>query len=333
MSLWLVVALVAVLVVAYLVKLNHAMTGTPDEVLKLSPHRWTEEEIRQAYAKVQENPVDFTKYLPPKLDRRYLITGGSGKPENPHFDVFVEKIYAEDTVGLVGGQLVLNLLTRGQPPESIRIVDFRKPNRDDMLSGPAAQVDFVQADITKPESVTAAFDKPWPSSVSHLPLTVFHTAAIINPGERSKLVYHRCSRVNLDGTKNVLAAAKAAECDIFIATSSASVALRPVKLWVAPWRRFQERSFQLIDESDQYRPLRDHYDYFGNYGASKAHAERCVIHAGEDGGEKFKTGCIRPANGIYGNKYDQTVGAYCDMEFVPTCVSDSIFYSKPNESS
>lgn len=124
--------------------------------------------------------------------------------------------------GLVGGDIVLNLLSRGQSPSSIRILDFSKPSRSDMTCGEVAALDFVKTDITDTASVEAAFAKPWPSDVAHLPLTVFHTVATIRRGERSLLLWERTSRANVDGTRNVLAGA-----DIFVATSSASVSLRP----------------------------------------------------------------------------------------------------------
>jgi len=63
----------------YLSHLNRAMLGIPDEVQKISPHRWTPDEIKAAYAKVVKDPIDDTKHLPPKLERRYIVVGGSGK--------------------------------------------------------------------------------------------------------------------------------------------------------------------------------------------------------------------------------------------------------------
>ncbi|KUI63091.1 Short-chain dehydrogenase/reductase family 42E member 1 [Cytospora mali] len=178
-----VAAAIAVLLLSlYLYKLNKAMTSTPEDVHAWRPRAWTDEEIRETYERVCNEPIDFAKHLPPKLERRYIVVGGSG---------------------LVGGDIVLHLLARGQPPSSIRIVDFSKPSRSDMLNGPATKVDYVKTDITDPTSVEAAFSKPWPSDVANLPLTVFHTAAIIRPGERSMLFWDRTRRVNVDGTENV----------------------------------------------------------------------------------------------------------------------------------
>lgn len=63
----------------YLRHVNTAMKKTPEEALHLSPHRWTIEEVKAAYEKASESPVDVTKSLPPKQTRRYIVVGGSGK--------------------------------------------------------------------------------------------------------------------------------------------------------------------------------------------------------------------------------------------------------------
>ncbi|KAI1083060.1 NAD(P)-binding protein [Whalleya microplaca] len=271
--------------IAWIWKLNSALRTTPPEVLAVSPHRWTEQEIKDTYQRIKANPIDWTNHLPPKLNRRYVITGGSGG---------------------VGGQIVLHLLARGQPPASIRIVDFRKPDRTDMATGPAAEVDFAQADISSALSTNAAFNKPWPASVAALPLTVFHTAAVIVPSERSMRTYGRVKSVNIDGVRHVLDASKAAGATVFVSTSSASVAYRPVQYWGNPFRRWPKDYWQAIDESDFDKPLRPHAEFFGNYAHTKAVAEHLICNANS---AEFRTGIVRPANGIYGSsKGDQVVG-------------------------
>ncbi|KAI1426863.1 3-beta hydroxysteroid dehydrogenase/isomerase [Xylaria sp. FL1777] len=271
--------------VAYIWRLNNVMNSTPPDAVRASPYRWADTEIKDTYKRIKANPIDWAKYLPPKANRRYVITGGSGG---------------------VGGQMVLHLLLRGEPPESIRIVDFKKVERADMMTGAAAKVDFAQADITSPSATQAAFNKPWPSSVAKLPLTVFHTAALIIPGERLLGTYERIKRVNVDGTQNVLDAAKAAGASIFIVTSSASVAHRPAGYWGNPFRRWPKNFYQFIDESDFDQPLRPHSQYFANYARTKAISERLVCHANSP---NFRTGSIRPANAIYGSSNgDQVVG-------------------------
>ncbi|ROW18275.1 hypothetical protein VPNG_00383 [Cytospora leucostoma] len=266
-NLALTAAIAVILLFLYLYKLKNAMTSIPEEARAWRPRPWTAEEIRETYETICRKPIDFTRHLPAKLERRYIVVGGSG---------------------LVGGDIVLQLLARGQSPSSIRIVDFSEPSRSDLLEGAAAKTDHVKTDIAEPSSVEAAFTKPWPSDVAGLPLTVFHTAATIRPGERSMLFWDRTARVNVDGTENVLAAAKDAGADVFVATSSSSVALRPV-----------------CDERDFDRPLRPHGEYFANYAYSKAIAERKVCTANSPG---FRTGVIRPGNGIYGLPTDQICG-------------------------
>jgi hypothetical protein len=62
----------------YLYHVNAAMKRVPDEAHKSSPHRWTVDEVKEAYKKVLENPIDITDSLPPKQSRRYIVVGGSG---------------------------------------------------------------------------------------------------------------------------------------------------------------------------------------------------------------------------------------------------------------
>ncbi|KAJ9131737.1 NAD(P)-binding protein [Pleurostoma richardsiae] len=283
----------------YLLHINRLLSSTPVEVEKLASRRWTHQQIRQVYRRLDEQPLDVkscASKLPPKLERRYIVTGGSG---------------------LVGGYIVLQLVARGQAPESIRIVDFQKPHRPDMLTGPAADVGFVRADISSAASTDAAFSAPWHATVASLPLTVFHTAAVIVPSDRSKLVYGFCDSVNVRGTGHVLSAAKVAGADIFVATSSASISIRPVEFWVPPWRLgcWPRHYFQVLDEADFFKPSRRHEEFFSNYPASKAVAERKVC---AENSPHFRTGCIRPANGIYGNPTDNTVGGPLNMQTYPS---------------
>jgi len=75
------IAVVALLVV-YLARLNHLLGQTPDEVKKLSPKRWSAELLRETYQRLDAEPIETSTYaqrIPPKLERRYIVTGGSGK--------------------------------------------------------------------------------------------------------------------------------------------------------------------------------------------------------------------------------------------------------------
>lgn len=81
-------ALLAVCFVAvailYLYHVNRSMLELPEEARRLSPNRWTVDEIKAAYKKAIEDPIDVSKSLPPKQDRRYIIVGGSGMvPDRP----------------------------------------------------------------------------------------------------------------------------------------------------------------------------------------------------------------------------------------------------------
>jgi nucleoside-diphosphate-sugar epimerase len=290
------------LALVYLINLNRLLSITPDEVKKLAGDRWTDGQIKTTYERLRRYPITTASYasqLPPRLNRRYIVTGGSG---------------------LVGGYIVLQLLERGQPPSTIRIVDFHPPHRRDQLEHPLfAQVDFQRADISSADSTDVAFRQPWGGgdpSVARLPLTVFHTAAVIIPSARSQLVNGFCEAVNVGGTENVLAAARRAGADVFVSTSSASICIRPVELWVKPWEWDScPRGYcQVLEESDFFRPLRRHEEFFGNYPASKAKAERIVCGANS---RELRTGCIRPANGVYGHPTDNTVGGPLNNQVTP----------------
>ncbi|KAI0431021.1 NAD(P)-binding protein [Xylaria sp. FL1042] len=281
----------------YLFHVNKVLGRTPEEVRKAAAPRWTASELKSTYERLRDNPIQYKEKLPPNLSRRYIVTGGSG---------------------LVGGFIVLQLLERGTPPENVRIIDIRRPDRKDMLNGPAAKVAFVKTDISSKTAVDAAFALRWPPKVAQLPLTVFHTAAIILASERSKYHYGFPEAINVIGTKNVLAAAQANGASIFSSTSSGSISIRPVQPFLAPWRMVPRYFWQILDANDFNDPLRSPDEFFGNYPRSKALAERLVCAEDRRG---FRTGCIRPANGVYGNLTDNTVGDPLNRAIFPTWVS------------
>mgnify|MGYP001327276781 CR=1 FL=1 len=177
----------------------------------------------------------------------------------------------------------------------------------------------MQTDISSAAATERAFSKPWPAEVAHLPLTVFHTAAVIVPSDRSKLVYGLCDAVNVRGTQHVVDAARRAGADVLVSTTSASISIRPVELWVPPWRLLRgegpRRFWQALDERDFFEPLREHEEFYANYAASKARAERIICEANSS---EFRTGCVRPANGVYGNFTDNTVGGALARSICPT---------------
>ena len=67
------------LAVAYIVHLNTILKGVPDKVKELTGPRWTESELKDLYDQIKQEPIDYADHLPPRLDRRYIITGGNGK--------------------------------------------------------------------------------------------------------------------------------------------------------------------------------------------------------------------------------------------------------------
>ncbi|OJD36784.1 3-beta hydroxysteroid dehydrogenase isomerase [Diplodia corticola] len=281
----------AVLLFLYLRHVDRALSGTPDEADRAGSRPWTVEELKETYQRMKQSPVDIRQHLPPKQSRRYIVTGGAG---------------------LVGGSIVQHLLARGEDPDAIRIVDVRRPTPDvagDVRrSAELSKVSFASADITNIDSTNHAFSLPWPSSVADRPLTVFHTAATIRFAERARDLLPLSEAVNVVGTENVLAAAKAANSSVLIATSSGSIAIRRVNFWLVPWQRWPRGFFQSLSDAD-YDLTRPHETYFGNYPASKATAER-LVRGADDAAAGFRTGVIRPASGVYGSTTDNTIGNY-----------------------
>lgn len=261
----------------------------------LSPNRWTKDEINETFERLSNHRLDWTPHLPPKQARRYIILGGSG---------------------LVGGTIILQLLARGQSPKSIRNIDYRGPIREDLLEGLATEVEWVQADISNKDSINTAFMKEWDDDVAHLPITVFHTASLINAYSRKKIFMHKLTPVNIQGTENVIEICKTLGVDILIYTSSGGVGVRPLlNHWLLPWKKHHDRLVQPLPEPGLESDVRDSDEYFSLYAATKALAERMVLLVNSS---TLKTGAIRPCNGIYGNKYDLCFGDVLRTGEMPT---------------
>ncbi|PKY04165.1 putative 3-beta hydroxysteroid dehydrogenase/isomerase family protein [Aspergillus campestris IBT 28561] len=256
----------------YLYHVNRAMVQVPEEVRRLSPHRWTVEEIKAAYEKAADSPADMAGSIPPKQNRRYIVTGGSG---------------------LVGNWIVTHLLTRGEDPAAIRILDLQAPSDRILNQGVA----YIKTNIVDEESVQNAFSAPWPQAVAQQPLSVFHCAAAIRPAERHRCFLPLCRNVNVHGSVNVLNAAKKYGASCMVATSSGSIGVHRASFWIPPWSSAPRNLAQVVSDST---PLpQSHDEFFGNYAVAKAEAEAIIRDADSLDGN-FRTGCIRPTNGIYG---------------------------------
>ncbi|KAL4972158.1 hypothetical protein BDW66DRAFT_163084 [Aspergillus desertorum] len=287
-----VILCIAVIGFIYLNHVNNAMYNVPEEARRLSPQRWTVDEIKAAYKRAIHNPIDVTKSLPPRQGRRYIVVGGSG---------------------LVGNWITSHLVARGENPAAIRVLDLQPP-RCELLS---LGVTFVKTNIVDEVAVQGAFSQPWPSPVANLSITVFHNAAIIRPADRHKAFLPLVRKVNVGGAINVLKAAKAAGASCLISTSSGSVCMRRPTFWIPPWACTPRCGVQVLSDETE---LPKEHDFFGTYPISKLEAET-LVRAADDIKTNFRTGCIRPANGISGVGSESSatiIGLYLKMGGGPT---------------
>lgn len=209
----------------------------------------------------------------------------------------------------------------GIKPAAIRIIDTGNPTLKAFASGEAANVEVVRGDITDEQSLRKAFNAPWHSSSSQLPLTVFHTAAVIRPFESYECLYDRSQKVNVLGTANSVAAAREAGASIFIYTSSSHVSKRTIDFFFWPWKARPSNFMELATTEDFDKPLPPNHEFANNYVRSKAEAERLVCGADEGSSGKFRTGALRPGNGIYGHKSDTIIGRLLEAGLLPTQTS------------
>lgn len=210
--------------------------------------------------------------------------------------------------------MLSHLIARGENPAAIRTLDLRTPRQELLDQG----ITFIETNIADEEGVRNAFSQPWSNAIANLPLTVFHNAAIIRPAERHPAFLHLSRKINVGGTVNVVNAAKESGASCFISTSSGSVCLRRPSFWIAPWAKTPENAVQLL--SDETGILNEHDQVFGNYAISKIEAEG-IVRAADNLKANFRTGCIRPANGIYGVGSETSatlIGLYLKMGGGPT---------------
>jgi dihydroflavonol-4-reductase len=162
----------------------------------------------------------------------------------PQFD----KVTVTGATGHLGNVLVRELVQRGK---QVRVLIL--PNEDPRaLAG--LPVEYVTGDVTRPATLAAAFEGAD---------AVFHLAGIvcITSGQRTAL-----ERVNVEGTRNVLAACHAAGVRRVAVTASVHALTEP-----PPGR--------ILDETASYDPALAE----GDYGKSKAAAALVALEAARAG--------------------------------------------------
>jgi nucleoside-diphosphate-sugar epimerase len=222
---------------------------------------------------------------------------------------------------LVGGWIVKNLLDNDVLPAAIRILDLRPSTRSEVIKNNIA---FFTTDVTSKESLHDAFTASWPTEVADFSFTIIDCVAMIGPADRKEIMVDPYVRVNIEGTKNVLAAAQELHKSqgrtypmVFVATSSGSISITPPTYFQTPFSPAWFRTvfsgapppdfcqFVPNGEPPQHHLLSDIASFGSCYAFSKARAEYYVRQA-HDSDQRFLTGCIRPAHAIYGHGVENT---------------------------
>ncbi|KAF8621229.1 hypothetical protein AX15_007945 [Amanita polypyramis BW_CC] len=291
----------------YIVWNDRKLTNLPDRAASFSPNRVSPSDVRATARKLaREPPASIRGQIPPKTGRRYIVVGGGG---------------------FLGGWIVSQLLERGEDPTKIRILDLHSSSRKDFAAGPASRIAFFKVDISDREAVQAAFNAPWPGEGNSKPeLTVFHTAASIRFYERHPDLVQRSAQANVQGTQNVVDAARAVGVNVMVYTSSGSTCVRRSRFWLWPWEREPPFFVQVINDLDDAIFPTRHDQFFSNYAFTKRQAEEIVRAADKSSSANhesgiLRTGCLRPGNGIFGPG-DMLCHSYLRRTSNPTWVSN-----------
>ncbi|KAF9069436.1 hypothetical protein BDP27DRAFT_1293737 [Rhodocollybia butyracea] len=281
---------------------DKALGSIPARALEFSPKRCTPEDVFALAKKLDSQPpIELADQMPPKTGRRYIIIGGAG---------------------FLGGWIVVHLLQRGEDYKNIRVLDIRLPSRDDLKNGIGKDVDYKLVDMSDAEAVEKAFTAPWPEGASvSSPVSIFHTAANIRFYERSPSLISNSSRVNVNGTQNIIDSARSIGASTLIYTSSGSVAVRASRFLLFPWQSEPDHFVQALNDDDSILP-KEHAQFFSNYAYTKYLAEKRVRAADrlQSGSRTLRTGCIRPGNGVFGPGGDMLCGAYLVRETNPSWI-------------
>ncbi|KAF2149871.1 NAD(P)-binding protein [Myriangium duriaei CBS 260.36] len=174
------------------------------------------------------------------------------------------KVLVTGGSGFLGGA-VLRALEEAHPDWKLYNLDQRPPS-------PPTSAKFLQADITIASSVETAI-------LSARPDVIVHTAGVVPNGQRrystSPSVRAPTFTINVDGTSNVLSAARKANVSSLVYTSSCTVVSDDLA-----------HDYPLMNES-----LPTSHATLA-YGASKAAAERLVLAANSP---SLTTCALRPA--------------------------------------
>ncbi|KAF8156795.1 NAD-P-binding protein [Crassisporium funariophilum] len=311
-----------ILLAIYIYWNDSRLTRIPSLALYFSAKRCTPDSVRALASKLEkEAPLDEKEVIPPKTGRRYIVVGGGG---------------------FLGGWIVTKLLERGEDFQRIRLLDLNPPTAHPIVKDALSKgIQFIKVDITDALALEAAFKAPWPGSnsstttisdklVEEPEITVFHTAANIRFYERHLPFVDRSARVNVLGTKNVVAAARAAGATVLLYTSSGSVGVHSTRFFLWPWEKEPKKFVQVINDDEASLPKR-HEDFFSNYAVTKIQADRYVRDSDRtptgpsaSSGKILRTGCIRPGNGVFGPRGDILCGAYLVRVVNPSWVATTV---------
>ena len=115
-------------------------------------------------------------------------------------------------VGFVAGHIIDALQTR-HPDWKLSVLDVKSPD-----AWKAEEIQYYQADVTNLNETTEAFKKANPT-------LVIHTAGWVpgGPARYARKDFGAVMKVNVDGTRNALEAAKATGVKAFVYTSSCCI--------------------------------------------------------------------------------------------------------------
>eukprot|EP01060_Flectonema_neradi_P033160 TRINITY_DN5479_c0_g4_i1.p1 TRINITY_DN5479_c0_g4~~TRINITY_DN5479_c0_g4_i1.p1 ORF type:complete len:825 (+),score=179.36 TRINITY_DN5479_c0_g4_i1:31-2505(+) len=200
----------------------------------------------------------------PKTGQRYLVIG----------------------VGFVGVRLVKKLLERGET--NIRCMDVSPVNPFQNNR----QVEYFRGDVTKMDDLREAM-----TDID----TVYATFAVIRFYERWSFQERLSVRINIEGTRNVIAACKEMKVKNLVQTSTSHV-----------MDGIQNKNGKPLSEDG---PTVKKEGSHNHYSWTKAIAEDDVRKAGKEGGS-LKTVSVRPCSGVFGHNDKTNIERFVNTRFL-----------------